>query len=34
MSWEIYQQFAQTRLFSSGKNEQVLDLILRKDNFY
>ena len=30
MSWKFYQQFAKTRLFSSGENEQVPDLIIRK----
>ena len=34
MSWKFYQQFVKTRLFSSGENEQVPDLILRKGKFY
>ena len=27
---KFYQQFAKTQLFSSGENEQVLDLIIKK----
>ena len=34
MPWKFYQQLAKTRLFSSGENEQVPDLIIRKGKFY
>ena len=32
-SWKFYQQLGKLGLFSSGENEQVLDLIMRKGKF-
>ena len=32
-SWKFYQQLAKLGLFSSGENEQVPDLIMRKGKF-